>query len=274
MRSIFEYDNYRNYLQDHYAYRKNKSASYSFRFFARKAGLDSANYYKLVMDSKRNLTHKNVKKFSQGLGLNDQESHYFENLVFYNQAENEDEAGLFLKNLDACRENRKRGLIEQDQYDVFSKWYPITIKELALLENFYAKPKWIAARLDYKITPEEAKSAVELLERLRLIEVEPLTKKIKVTQQSLQTPDVIKSDAVMQYHLQMLTLAQEALMHQSSKDRCFSALTVAVDPKDLPAAFTKIHEFRNELDSLFGKSKKLSTVYQLGIQLFRLDTDV
>ena len=143
-----------------------------------------------------------------------------------------------------------------------------------LLTHFFAKPKWIAARLDFKITPEEAKHAVELLERLHLITVDDESKKITVTQQSLQTPDLAQSDAVSKFHLQMLDLSKDALTHQSSHQRCFSGLTVAVDKKDLPEAFRRIHQFRNEMDTLFGKSKNLSTVYQLGIQLFRLDHDV
>ena len=274
MKDIFKYEDYRLFLKDHYEGRKAENKSYSFRFFARKAGLDSPNYYKLVMDGQRNLTHKNVKKFSKGLGLGEKESVYFENLVFFNQAKNDEEKEFYAKNLKLARSEMARGFLSKDQYEVMSKWYPLVIKELAQMDEFFAKPKWIAARLDYRITPVQAKEAVELLERLGLIEVDAKTKKINVTQQSLQTPDVTHSDAIIKYYQQMLDLAKDCLVSQDVKERCFSALTVAVNKEDLAKAFSMVHEFRNKLDTFFTKNKKYNSVYQLNMQLFRVDNDV
>jgi len=226
------------------------------------------------MDGERNLTHRNVRKFAKGLSLAEREAVYFENLVFLNQAKDQEEAQFFEKNLKMIRAQDDRSLLSRDQYEVLSKWYPLVIKELALMEKFYAKPKWIAARLDYRITPEQAKEAVNLLVRLKLIKVNSKDSRIRVTKQSLQTPDVTHSDAVVQFHKQMLDLAKESIDQQSSKDRCFSALTVAVQKKDLAEAFKRIHKFRNELDTYFGKSKPYDSVYQLNMHLFRLDSDV
>lgn len=274
MKSIFKYSDYRDFLQDYYKERKKQNRSYSFRFFSRKAGLESPNYYKLVMDGDRNLTHRNVRKFAKGLGLGEREAVYFENLVFSNQAKDIEEARFFEKNLKMIRAQDDRVLLTRDQYEVLSKWYPLVIKELALLEKFYAKPKWIAARLDYRISPEQAKEAVKLLERLKLIKVNPKTQRIRVAHQSMQTPNVTHSNAVIKYYEQIFDLTKDAVKQQSSKDRCFSSLIVAVRKEDLAEAFRRIHEFRNELDTYFGRSKKYNSVYQLGIQLFRLDSDV
>lgn len=274
MKPLFTYADYRLFLKDFYEFKKKTTPYFSFRYFAKKVGLNSPNYYKLVMDHQRNLTHKNIKKFSLGLGLSEKEALYFENLVFFNQAKDKNEKEFFEKNILTLKENAERGLLSQDQYAVLSKWYPLVIKELALVQSFCAIPKWIAQKLDHKITPVEAREALELLERLNLITIDPKTKKIHVTTQSLQTPDITYSDAATQYHTQMLDLAKDSLKTQTSQNRCFSALTVAVRKEDLAKAFEKMHAFRNEMDAFFSKAKKYDHVYQLNLNLFRLDCNV
>jgi len=273
MKPIFSYNNYREFLKDHYQEKKSQSKSYSFRFFAKKAALDSPNYYKLVMDGERSLTHRNIRKFTKGLGLGEREALYFENLVHHNQAKDDDERAFFEKNLELTRAQDDRVILTKDQHDALANWYPLAIKEAALLDGFVPKPKWIASRFDYRFTPEQAREAIELLGRLGLIEIDPKTGTFRVTQQSMQTPDLTHSHSAALFHKNMIDLAREAVDKQGSDQRCLSALTVAVRKKDLPEAFRKIHRFRNEMDDYFLKGKPYDAVYQLNLQLFRLDND-
>lgn len=272
MKPIFEYTDYRAFLRDFYEEKKTHSKSYSFRFFARKAGLNSPNYLKLVMDGERGLTHRNLRKFSKGIGLGEREEHFFENLVFFNQASDDEERAFFQKNLELIRAQDDRALLTRDQYAVLANWYPLVIKELILLDPSQSTPKAIAARLDHRITPQEAKDAIDLLVRLSLIRVDEKGG-YKPTKQNMQTPDLARSEAVSLFHKQMLDLAKDAIDRQSSADRCVSALTVAVRKADLPAAFKKLHAFRNEMDQFLSKAKSYDCVYQFNLQLFRLDSD-
>ena len=272
--SVFTYDDYRVFLQDFYAAKKQQNPAYSFRYFAKRAGLKSGNYLKLVMDGQRNLTHKTVLKFCKGLALSQWEAHFFENLVFFNQTDDEGEKEFYKKNLELVKNQNARGLLSKDQYDVVSSWYPLAIKELALLSDFAFSSRWIASRLDHKVTVEEVNEAIELLERLGLIKIDKKKKKMIVTDQSLQTPNMAGSSAIRSYHKKILDLSKDSVDTQQVENRCFSTLTVAVAKKDLAEAFAKIHQFRNEMDSFFVKSKKYDAVYQLAIQLFRMDTDV
>src|SRR3990167_3533564 len=96
---IFTYRNFRDLLSDYYHTQKKQKASYSYKAFAEKAGLNSPNYLKLVMDGKRNLSHKNIKKFAKGLGLESVQAEYFENLVYYNQAQDAETRDLYLTKL-------------------------------------------------------------------------------------------------------------------------------------------------------------------------------
>ncbi len=112
-----------------------------------------------------------------------------------------------------------------------------------------------------------------MLERVGLIKVDRKNGKIHGTNQSLQTPDIDSSSAIPNFHKSVLGLAIESIDQQKVEERCLSSLTVAVQKKDLPEAFKKIHKFRNEMDSHFMKGKIYDSVYQLAIQLFRIDHD-
>jgi uncharacterized protein (TIGR02147 family) len=270
--SILTYNDYRAFLRDYYNEKKEKSASYSFRFFARKAGLRSPNYLKLVMDGERNLTHRNIRKFALGLGLGDREQLYFENLVFFTQAKDPADREFFKKNLETIRAKDDRTLLTRDQYEIFALWYPAAIREALLIPGFPTTPKKLAARFDHSFTPQQAREALDLLLRIGMIETDK-TGGLRVTKQSIQTPDLTKSEALVRFYHSMIEMAQRAVEGQSSKERCLSGVTVAVRKEDLKEAFRRIHEFRNEMNAFFSKGKAYDAVYQLNLQLFRLDCD-
>jgi uncharacterized protein (TIGR02147 family) len=273
MRPIFAYDSYREYLKDYYREKKKLNPLYSFRFFARKAQLKSGNYLKVVMDGGRSLTHKTVHKFNKGLGLNEREALYFENLVFYNQATDESEKAFYLKNMEMAKSQDARALLSKDQYEVLSHWHPLAIKELALLPDFEFSARWIASRFDHKITPQQAKEAIDLLERVGLVEVDRKAGRLRPTNQSMESPDVDTSAPIGLFHKAVLKHAVTAIDEQKIDERCLSALTVAVRKKDLPEAFRRIQKFLKEMDAYFMKGKSYDSVYQLAVQLFRLDSD-
>lgn len=274
MKPVFTYDSYRDFLNDYYQMKKSDNSMFSFRFFAKKAGLQSGNYLKLVMDGERSLTQKTVLKFIKGLNLNEWEALYFENLVFYNQSTDENEKAFYFKNMELARAQHSQVLLTKDQYEALTNWHPLAIKELGLLSDFQLNSRWIASKLDHKITPQQAKDALSLLERLGLIKIDTKNGKILGTHQTMNTPDVDTSGPVAKFHKVVLNLAIESIEQQSVEERCLNALTIAVRKKDLPSAFQKISKFTKEMNAHFTKGKPYDAVYQLAIQLFRMDNDV
>src|SRR5476649_3094617 len=83
--NLFDYFDYREYLQDYYLFHKKRNSAYSYRLFARKAKLGSPNYLKLVVDGKRRITDRTLFQFARGLGLNRDEEKYFRELVMYQE---------------------------------------------------------------------------------------------------------------------------------------------------------------------------------------------
>ena len=89
--NLFTYLDYRKFLKDWYTQAKKERSSFSFRVFSKRAGFESPNFFKLVMDGKRNLTAKSLPKFIVGLKLNKQEQEFFQSLVAYTQASTHEE---------------------------------------------------------------------------------------------------------------------------------------------------------------------------------------
>ena len=83
--SVYEYVDYRAYLRAFYEAEKAQRAAFSYRYFARRAGLASPNFLKLVIEGKRNLGKESVLAFATALDLNAEETEFFNDLVAFAQ---------------------------------------------------------------------------------------------------------------------------------------------------------------------------------------------
>ena len=88
---LFDYDNFRTFLQDYFVEQKRLRAVFSHRFFAAKAGFSSSSYCLNVIRGRFNLTPKSVDKMAQAMELDNRQKAYFAALVQYNQAKRTEE---------------------------------------------------------------------------------------------------------------------------------------------------------------------------------------
>ena len=75
--SIFDYTDYRRYLADYYYNRKQLNKNFSYRYFAKKAGINSIGLYKDVVEGRQNLGRALIFKFSAAMGHAKKEAEYF-----------------------------------------------------------------------------------------------------------------------------------------------------------------------------------------------------
>ena len=172
--------------------------------------------------------------------------------------------------------------LTMDLFHVVSDWYCFAILSLADTQDFNSDPKKIARRLG--ITEMECKIAVERLERVGLIErIEPARQDRKssakpgyfhfrATPDYVLSPQGIPSEAVRNYHRQILEKAARALDEQSVDEREIAGTTFAIDPKDLPKIKKELHRLLDRLAAESAKpgSARRTEVYHLEAALFRL----
>jgi|GEM_PF-5479849 len=85
--NIYDYYDFRKYLNDFYKHKKATSKVFSYRYFAKRAGFNSGSFLKLVMDGKRNLTEDSLDKFINAMELKEEEATYFRALVGLGQSQ-------------------------------------------------------------------------------------------------------------------------------------------------------------------------------------------
>src|SRR5574344_2389720 len=88
---LFDYDDYRKFLEDYFEEQKNLKPVFSHRFFAAKAGFSSSSYCLNVIRGRFNLSIKSIEKMAKAMDLDNRQRAYFTALVEYNQAKRPEE---------------------------------------------------------------------------------------------------------------------------------------------------------------------------------------
>jgi uncharacterized protein (TIGR02147 family) len=151
-----------------------------------------------------------------------------------------------------------------DLFRVIADWYHSAILELTFEKNFKADPRWISQELDISIT--EAKLALERLLKLGLLEEK--SGRVSKSQERFTTADKHLTNAALKRNQkQILEKAIYSLENDPIEERSHSSMTMAIDPKNLPAAKKLISQFNRSLCDLL-ESGEQQRVYNLGISLY------
>ncbi len=266
---VYDYLDYRVFLKDLFEYNKNHRNNFSYRFFSREAGFSSPNFLKLVTEGQRNLTNTSIAKIAKGFRLKKQESEFFEDLVFMNQADTHDEKNRYYRKMLAVREYINNHRIDKAKYEYFSKWYYPAIREIITFNNHRLTPAQIAQRLNPQISPREAERALKLLMELELISKDAdgcWQRSDKV----VTTGAEVQSHVIANFHREMLTLATESIERFPSEERDITALTLSVSHHALVDIKARMTSFRRELLELATEDENSDQVYQINFQVFPL----
>lgn len=269
MKSIFEYDNYRQYLKDFYEHSKARDKKFSFRYFARLAGFQSPNFLKLVMDEHRNLALPGIEKCARALKLNIEETFFFRNLVLFNQATTLEEKEAYTAELLRCESYKKMHPLIESQFHYLTKWYLVPIREMVNWRKFHEDPEWIASRLKPPITPKEAQHAVEDLLKLGLLKRDKKGKLIQ-THAHLTTSNEVTAACAAQYHREMMNRAAESIDSISREKRELSSISIGIRETDIKIIKEMIQKFRKEILDVIGQEQGSTQIYQLSFQFFPL----
>lgn len=267
--SVYEYVDYRRFLADHYKARKRHDKKFSFRFFARRAGLSSSNFLKLVMDGKRNLGATTIDKFTKALKLEPDEATFFADLVAFDQAETVVERNRAFDRVAANRRFRRARRLEGPLFRYLTRWYYPAVRELAGRTDFKEDPAWIAKQLMPAITVPQARSALKTLQELGLLVADESGRLVR-GETSLTTGHEVRSVVIPAYHRQMIERAADALERVVPEERDMSALTVCIKATSLADLKERVHRFREEMLERCDREQDPEQVYQLCIQLFPL----
>lgn len=268
MNSIYEYSDYRIFIKDYYEERKAENPNFSYRFLSQKAGINSAPFFKFLMEGKRNLTQETVSKVASALKLDEKAREYFEHLVFFNQAKTVKDKSRYFDKLIALQKARNTLQIGSDKYAYFSEWHHPVIRELATMVDFRDDFAKLGNALRPTISALKAQESVELLLRLGFLKNE--NGKYLQAEPLLSTGYGIEDYQIIKFQVKMLRMAIEAFDRSHAAERSMSSLTFGLSRETYKTLVKEMRVFRSHMMELVGKDEAPETVYHLNMSLFPL----
>lgn len=273
MQNIFDYNNYREFLKDHYEEQKSKKTGFTYARFSKEAGIASPNYYKLVMDGQKNLTPANIIRFTLALKLQDQQRDYFEALVHWNQADSTVEGDYYVEKIKRLRETESGGLsrrlLQEYEFEFLSSWAYHAIMLLPRLRSFRESPRWISKQLYGMVSESEAAAILLRLEALGLIHRDK-SGRLRQTHKRVRTLPELKRESVQAFYAGLLQRASKAFSVESPENREFGAYMVGLSKKQLPEMKKKVRAFLNDLNEWAMQNEDPEQIYALVFSGFPL----
>ncbi len=268
---IFDYLDYREFLQQRYSAHKKRSPAFSYRYIAGKVGMDAGSLNG-ILKGKRKLDPALAGRVAQVFGLNVFEKDYFEALVLYCQAKNHAERTILLERL-----LRLRGLqikkLEGRQFEFYRKWYYAALRELLNCKPGSADPEHLGRLLRPAISAQEAREALRLLLDLGLVR-ECEDGSLEVTENLITSGEEARASAMNHFHQAMADLAVKAIADTSPGERDFSALTLNCSLEALQDVKTILRQARRDILRRVEQDERSEGVLQINFQVFPLSHPV
>lgn len=264
---IFAYLDYRSYLRALYERRKRRGSSY--RSFARRAGLRSPNYLKLVIDGERNLSARMAQRFAEACDLSEEGQRYFLQLVAFNQARSSEARARAHAALRRARGPSRFAKLDAALDAYHSLWYLPAIRELVSSPHFREDARWIARQMLPAITAAEARRALVHLLELGLL-VRDARGRLRQAVLTVTTGPEARSRQLKSFHKAMMDHAKSSIDRIAAPERDVSSLTLCLGEHGLSVVKQSIQRFRQELLEVSELEEDGRQVVQLNFQLFPL----
>lgn len=270
-KKIFEYLDYREFLKDYYNTKKEANPAFSLRVFSDKIGFKAKDFISRVMNGDKNLSSQSIPKVASGLRLGKHETEFFIALVKFNQAETTEERNGAFEEMQAVlkvvRFAEKQHLLGHAQYMVYSHWRHLTIRSLIGMYGFDGDYEALARRVHPRITAEEAKASVKLLEDCMLIK-KGKNGKYVLTENAITTGDRTSKLALRGFHQDCLKLAADSIDRDPPGTRHISGLTLGISQEGYERIVERINAFRKEIALIAEEDENSDKVFQLQFALF------
>ncbi|MCQ2093166.1 MAG: TIGR02147 family protein [Fibrobacter sp.] len=273
---LYDYDDFRKFLQDYFEEQKKMRAVFSHRFFAAKAGFSSSSYCLNVIRGRFNLTPKSIEKLAKAMEFEPLQKSYFEALVQYNQAQQVNERENAWGQIVQIRKQIEFTHLGVKEQLYFSKWYYPIIRELAVSTDWNGDYMVLARSLEPQITTEEAREAIKNLVEWGLIREitedvpagsKPAPVRYEETSQMLDAT-AIPPMALRQIRREYVQHAIGAVENKSKDERFAAFTTLAMSESSYNYAVDVLEEARKKIIARAANDSNVERVYELMMVAF------
>lgn len=269
-RKVFEYLDYRKFLSDYYKLKKADNPAFSLRAFSDRIGFKAKDFISRVMQGTKNLSAQSIQKIVSGLKLGKREAAYFENLVWFNQAESTEEKNSWFEKmqneLKIVKFAKGQHLLAFYQYQVYSHWRHLAVRSLIGMNGFRGDYSLLAKSVHPHISVEEARESVKLLENCHLVKKKEDGSYILVNK-DITTGDSTSKIALRGFHQKSIALGADSI-DMPPGIRNISGLTLGISQSGYEKIVERLNAFRKEIAQIADEDEKADKVYQLELLLF------
>jgi uncharacterized protein (TIGR02147 family) len=271
--SVFDYLDHHKFLKDYFEEKKIICPFFSYKYFASKAGFNNKGFMYNIVNGSKKLSTSNVLKLCSAIQLNKTECEYFQNLVAFNQAASPVERDHYLKQMEALkgpgRQPSRVQIVRGDQYELYSKWHHTALRALAGMNPGKKDFAWFGRQLQPAIKGREARRSIELLVKLGLLR-RTASGAWELGDPVISTGHEVKTVALLNFYLQHLALASDALKTLPAAKRRFEGITLGISEKSYELIGKEFETFVQKALSIAAEEKEADRVYQLMLQLYPL----
>lgn len=246
---VAEEETFLPFLQQELVRRCQSNPRYSLRAFAKYLDVDPSFLSKLF-NGKRSATPEVIRSFSRRLDVGPDKEEQFLKL----NTESEHLA------------SKSYNQLTLDYFRLIADWHHYAILELIQIDGFESSEKWISRSLG--ISTVEAKTAVERLVRLELIEIKEDGVWVNRSGSNTTVGNEFTDAAFRKLQKSVLEKAIIALEEIPFEFRDQTSMTLATDPALIPEAKKRIKQFRRSLTAFLESTPKKKAVYHLGLSLY------
>lgn len=266
LKKLFEYTNYRAFLDDYFKEQKRLKSHFSHRFFAQKAGFRSPSFYSEIVKGKYSLSHRSMPMMVKGLGLNKPQAEYFETLVWLNQSTDPKEQSKYRRKLDCLRERTELYKLGGAEIHYLKEWYYQVIRELVCDTDWEGDYKKLGEMMIPPLPASKAREAVEILCKLDLVRKTPDGSYVQTSRGV--SSEGIPASAMMRARRQTLEHSIESLEQTPSSERYMAYSTVAISKKSYEALKELMNETRGRMVDLVFSDEDPERIYEVVFQMF------
>ncbi|MDO4947979.1 MAG: TIGR02147 family protein [Fibrobacter sp.] len=273
---LFDYDDFRKFLQDYFEEQKKMRAVFSHRFFAAKAGFSSSSYCLNVIRGRFNLTQKSIEKIAKAMEFEPLQKSYFEALVQYNQAHQVDERENAWEQILQIRKQLEFSHITTREQVYFSKWYYPIVRELAVSSNWNGDYMTLARLVEPQITTEEAREAIKNLQEMgiiRQVDADNGEVRFEETAQMLDATR-IPPMALRQIRREYMLHAIGAVESKPKQERFAAFTTLAMSESSYDYAVEVLEEARKKIITRAANDPNVERVYEMMLVAFPMSKKV
>lgn len=264
--NVFTYFDARRFLREAQKAIKLRKRNFTLEHLGELVGLKSKGHVSLVLQGSKNIPEEKIALFAQAFELEGREAVFFGHLVRFTQALTHRDRKMHLDRMVSCMRVADRKLVPS-QYALCSAWFHPVVHELLRMVELTDDWEFLASSLRPRITADQARESVALLEEIGLVSRDP---------QGVWRPtDVVvtfgegwRSVAVREFQRHAINLAQGALEEVPAEERDVSHLTLSIGEESFRELKERLALFRKEALTLARQERNPDRVCMLNLSLF------